>query len=115
MIARLLGLFRTPAETLRTGGRPRSPEWPIVRRVHLVMEPVCQACGQKDALEVHHIQPIHLAPGLELEPANLITLCDSNSRRCHFIFGHLGSWSAANPHVREDAALHLSRVRAYRR
>ena len=44
----------------------------------------CQACKQRGLvttkrLVVHHIRPLEAAPGLALEPANLVTLCHA----CH--------------------------------
>lgn len=114
MIARLLDLFRTPTETLRTGGRPRSPGWPATRKAHLIDEPHCQACGGTEALQVHHVLPFWLYPELELEPHNLLTLCEARGRNCHFTFGHLYHWSQYNAHAREDAARQLARVRASR-
>jgi predicted secreted acid phosphatase len=51
-------------------------------------------------VEVHHIFPVHLVPGLELVPTNLITLC----RPHHFELGHHKDWADYNPDVRHDAA-----------
>jgi 5-methylcytosine-specific restriction protein A len=53
---------------------------------------------------VHHIRPFHTHPELELEPSNLITLCESGRRgvHCHLLFGHLGSFRRVNPMVHED-------------
>lgn len=86
----------------------RSREWPRVRREHLDREPVCVACGrQPKDIEVHHVEPYHRRPDLELEPTNLITLCRNP---CHFVFGHLLNWSKCNPHVREDAARFRQRM-----
>lgn len=84
-------------------GKPsarRSPQWPAVERAHLVKEPCCQVCGGKKQLNVHHKKPYHLFPELELEPTNLITLC--NAIRCHITFGHGGDFKAWNPNVIAD-------------
>jgi hypothetical protein len=56
-------------------------------------------------LEVHHIKPFHLHPELELEPKNLITLCENKSDgvNCHLLFGHLGSFRSFNVRVISDA------------
>jgi predicted HNH restriction endonuclease len=51
---------------------------------------------------VHHKRPVHLFPELELDPANLITLCEPQN--CHYLIGHCLSWKAYNPSVEEDAA-----------
>ncbi len=64
----------------------RHKSWPAVRQKHLDKQPCCAACGSCLKPEVHHIVPVHLDPDLELEPSNLITLCD---KYCHFVFGHL--------------------------
>lgn len=86
---------------------PRSPHWPKVRAEYLAKHPTCEACGGKTDLNVHHCLPYHLRHDLELEPRNLITLC----RVHHEWIGHSGNWKAYNPHVREDAALMLKRIK----
>jgi hypothetical protein len=53
-------------------------------------------------LEVHHIRPFHLYPQLELEPGNLITLCERDGRDCHFTFGHFHNWANLNLNVVAD-------------
>lgn len=99
----MFGWFRrtTPDEVGRSGA------WPRVRREHLAQEPACAACGRTKQLEVHHIQPYHEHPELELDAANLITLC---ADPCHLVHGHLLNWQRANPHVREDSARYLGRM-----
>jgi hypothetical protein len=92
-------------EFLKTcGGKPRSPYWPQCRRAHLLLHPECAACGRKVSLEVHHIEPFHERPDLELDPRNLLTLCDDDKRTCHRSFGHLWDWTLSNPDVREIVA-----------
>jgi hypothetical protein len=89
----------------------RSPAWRRLRATHLLQEPACAACGATEDLEVHHIEPVHLVPTRELDPDNLITLCDRPGRSCHWLLGHCGvSWSAHNPHVRADAAVVQTRI-----
>lgn len=90
----------------------RSTEWPRVRAEHLKKYPVCEACGQNDKLQVHHVLPFHLDPKLELDPKNLITLCTDGPCHinCHFIWGHLGNTKCNNPNVREDAAFFRKRL-----
>ncbi len=78
----------------------RSPHWGTVRAAHLKLEPECQACGDKDKLEVHHLRSFHEWPLLELEPENLLTMCSD----CHFFVGHLKSWKSINVNCRTDAA-----------
>ena len=89
---------------------PRSRRWPACRRAHLKRQPVCQACGSRKNLEVHHRLPFHLFPELELVQENLITLCEDPGKNCHFMFGHLYSWHAYNPSVVEDAALWREKI-----
>lgn len=95
-------LFRSPDEYGRSGA------WARVRREHLEREPACAACGRSKELEVHHVQPYHEHPELELDPGNLITLCGDP---CHLVHGHLLNWKRSNPHVREDAARYRERMR----
>lgn len=95
----------------KVAGRRRSSRWPATRKKHLLSYPFCAACGTKKYLEVHHVRPFHLFPELELDPANLMTLCESTSHNCHLMFGHLLDWSCWSPSVREDAAAFLERIR----
>lgn len=81
--------------------------WPRVRAEHLARHPACAACGRTRDVEVHHVEPVSLAPARELDPANLLTLC----RRCHLLVGHLDSWASHNPAAAADAAAWLARVR----
>lgn len=89
---------------------PRSPHWHRVRDEHLAAHPTCAACGGRAHLNVHHIQPFHLFPDLELDPKNFITLCENPDRHCHIRVGHSWNFSAYNPHVVEDAARELDRL-----
>jgi 5-methylcytosine-specific restriction endonuclease McrA len=85
----------------------RSPKWSSVRKDHLQNHPACAACGRQKKLEVHHKIPVHLNPDLELDPNNLITLCDDP---CHLIFGHLLNYKSYNKSVEEDCAVYLNKV-----
>jgi len=87
-------------------GTPRSGQWPRVRREHLAVQPVCQACGRGKELEVHHIQPLHVG-GQELDPANLITLCGDP---CHLVHGHLMSWTKTNATVVQDCQTYRAKL-----
>jgi 5-methylcytosine-specific restriction enzyme A len=86
-------------------GSKRSGEWPTVRKRHLEKFPYCMVCGSKKNLEVHHIEPFHLNPSRELDPENLITLCESKGEgiNCHLLVGHLGSFKSLNSEVVQDA------------
>jgi 5-methylcytosine-specific restriction endonuclease McrA len=87
-------------------GVKRSSKWPRVRAEHLNKNPRCAVCNGTKKLEVHHIEPYHLAPEKELDPNNLITLCEGKKFvTCHILFGHLGSYKKINLNVREDAEI----------
>lgn len=85
-------------------GEPRSSQWSKVRAEHLRTHPVCEACGQKDNLNVHHVVPFHNDPSKELDLENLITLCTDGPMNinCHGLLGHGGNYKCRNPHVRDD-------------
>lgn len=71
----------------------RSNEWPKVRKAHIAKFPCCAVCGGKVKVEVHHIKPFHIHPELELDPANLLTLCEGKKTVvCHLVFGHFGNY-----------------------
>ena len=89
-------------------GKPaklRSPEWEGVEKKHLLEEPKCQWCGGTTDLQVHHMQPFHLHPELELDDSNLITLCEDSATDCHLRNGHLGNWKSFNPDIRVQCNL----------
>jgi len=88
----------------RTFGAARSPEWRVVRKQHITKFPFCALCGSTKILEVHHKKPFHLHPELELDPSNLITLCESgkNGIVCHRAFGHLGDYKSVNNDIDSD-------------
>ena len=87
----------------------RSSGWSKVRKEHIKKHPTCAGCGRKDGLEVHHIKDFSEHPELELDPDNLITLCDK-AMRCHLTFGHLGNWKSINRWVIENCKWFLGRV-----
>lgn len=79
----------------------------------------CAACGGTENINWHHVQPWHKCTGKDAwkryDRANLIPLCMSPTRKCHWVFGHLGiGWSQSNPHVREHAAAHLQAIQEAR-
>jgi hypothetical protein len=88
---------------------PRSGKWATVRKHHLEKNPTCAACGGTTLLNVHHIQPFHIHPELELDPTNLITLCEDPMRLDHLACGHGFDWKSSIPTVVEDAAYLLRR------
>jgi hypothetical protein len=81
----------------------RSPHWRSVERKFREAHPRCAACGGKAHLQVHHCEPFHSHPELELEPSNLIGLC-MGRHECHIRIGHGGSFEWYSPTVRADAA-----------
>lgn len=85
----------------------RSPKWSSVRKQHLLENKSCAACGRTTNLEVHHIEPVHIRPDRELDPTNLITLCDS---ACHITFGHLMNYKSWNINVIEDSYNYQQKV-----
>ena len=88
----------------------RSGSWPRVRKAFLKENPLCAVCGRKSTLlnpnECHHVVPFSVDVSLELLPSNLCTLC----RPCHYLVGHLTSWSSFNSSVREDARVWRRKV-----
>lgn len=93
--------------------KSRSGRWPAARKKHLEEHPACEVCGGTEKLEVHHRRPFHLHPELELDPSNLITLCEANHGgvNCHLFVGHLGSFKSFNESVSEDAASWASKIK----
>lgn len=86
-------------------GVTRSNKWPAARAAWLKANPTCAACGGRAKLEVHHRQPFHLNPSLELDPSNFITLCEARGfMNCHLMVGHLGNFKSFNAGVAEMAA-----------
>lgn len=86
----------------------RSSKWPKVRKEHLSKFPTCAVCGGNKMLEVHHKLSFIEHPELELDPDNLITLCESKSKgglNCHLVFGHLTNYKKINPNVVDDAKI----------
>ena len=88
----------------------RSGKWRTVR-AHFLEGKSCAACGGTECLEAHHVRAFADHPEMELMETNLLALCESPARLCHFRIGHEFSWRAINPHSREDAAQSLERVK----
>jgi hypothetical protein len=109
-----MGILATIVSAIKVSApaKPRSPKWDGVRAKHLKAHPLCAACGSKKTLEVHHIVPFSNKPEMELDPTNLITLCESATDGviCHLYHGHSGSYQSYNPHVAEDATRSLDRI-----
>jgi 5-methylcytosine-specific restriction protein A len=99
-----MAVLKKISDTLKGIPGTRSPKWAAVRKQFLQENPVCALCGGAALLEVHHKLPFHLHPELELEPSNLITLCESSKGgvTCHLFFGHLGDYKSFNKNVDKD-------------
>jgi 5-methylcytosine-specific restriction protein A len=87
----------------------RSGSWTKVRNEFLKLHPHCAVCGIRTMLEVHHCIPVHLDRDLELDPRNLLVLCEGPCN-CHFVWGHLMNWRSYNPTVREDVYAFVEKV-----
>lgn len=105
LLKHLVNKIKAATRDLQTGGK-RSPQWPKVEREFRLHNPTCAACGSAKKLNVHHQRPFHLNPELELDMANLITLCMDND--CHIKVGHGDNFKAYNPDVVLDSALVFS-------
>lgn len=96
-------------ENAKTGGESRSPQWPTVRRKFLEGK-VCAACGGTEQLEAHHLVPFSVDRNRELNPENLLALCEHPARLCHFRVGHRYRWASYSRHATEDAELDRKRL-----
>jgi len=83
---------------------PRSKEWRKLRSEHLKTHPSCAVCGNLKNVVPHHIIPFHIDPSKELDPLNLITLCEGDTFNCHLFFGHFRNWTKHNPEIVKDAS-----------
>lgn len=104
-LLRSLGLARDPGVA---AGQQRSSNWPAFLREHLRGK-VCCVCGATDGLTLHHVVPVSVDASRELDPTNVVPICDdSSTKRCHIMIGHLGDWRRWNPDVRQHAATLLA-------
>lgn len=85
----------------------RSSDWRKLQVKTVTGHPYCAVCGCMNTLQVHHKKPFHLFPELELEPLNLIVLC----QRDHFWIGHLFDWRAYNPNIDIDIILWNEKIK----
>lgn len=93
----------------------RDGRWPALAKRHLAANPECVACGRRERCRPHHKVPVHVDRTRELDPANLITLCEGGDGNCHLTFGHCGRWDAYNEDVQADALLYRTRVERARK
>lgn len=102
------GMETKSNEIKKSGGKTRNIKWEEVRDDYLRNNPKCVMCDITTNLEVHHIYPFHICnelgrPDLELDPRNLITLCEGEStNEHHLLMGHLDSWESFNPLLKAD-------------
>ena len=50
----------------------------------------CAYCGREGGLDVHHIEPVSVAPEKANDWRNMIMLC--RKRKCHLVIGHEGDF-----------------------
>ena len=93
-------------------GVKRSSGWSAVRKRFLETNKTCAVCGGTSKLEVHHVQSFHEHTDLELDPNNLIVLCESGrfGLTCHLLMGHLGNYQDIYISVRTDAKTWLKKL-----
>ncbi len=86
-------------------GKKRSSKWRSVRKAFIKKNNSCIVCGGTKKLEVHHIQPFHSHPELELVESNLTTLCENKKYGicCHQLIGHRGNYRKINEDCIKDA------------
>ena len=104
MIAHIIHAFNVVRAVVREHAKliTRSSKWSRVRKIALLASPKCACCGSVTLLQVHHMQPFHLKPTLELDPRNLIVLCMSKNE-CHLLIGHGNNFKKYNPYIAADA------------
>lgn len=83
----------------------RSKGWTKLKKSYIKQYPNCAVCGSLKLVVPHHIIPFHVDKSKELDPNNLITLCENKVFNCHLFFGHLKNWSRYNPNIIEDAKI----------
>jgi hypothetical protein len=93
-------------------GAERSSDWQKVRSEWLKAHPQCAGCGGTSDLRVHHVVPFWVDSSLELDPSNLITLCEAKKYgiNCHLLLGHFGNWQKWNPTVQVMAPIWNRRI-----
>ena len=100
--------FRIFQREDRLFGAKRNKNWRKIGKEFLKGK-VCAVCGGKKKIIPHHKVPVHINPAIELEVSNLIALCDQH--KCHFIFGHLGSWFSHNSAIEKDAEWFYNKIK----
>ena len=64
----------------------RSPEWPAIRKVHLLKEPACPLCGmvRKD-INVHHMYPYTHIEARKGKVAFIVFQTKANESEIHLL------------------------------
>jgi hypothetical protein len=85
--------------------RTQTRAWRALAAQHLRIYPMCAACGSRSRVRPHHVVPVSVDPSRELDPLNLLSLCESYAFgvNCHLFLGHGGQWSTYNPQAVRDA------------
>jgi len=93
-------------------GTPRSSQWRKVRD-EFMRGRKCAVCEGRKSLVAHHVIPFHIAPDLELDPGNLVPLCEAKRYgvNCHLLIGHLGNFRRCNVSVHADIAYWHERIK----
>ena len=90
-------------------GAARASDWASWRKQHI--KTLCDGCGKKAVflkpLELHHLEPFHLAPQREKDPTNVATVC----RRCHQLICHLDNFKSYNINAKMDLAELLEKIK----
>lgn len=90
---------------------PRSSGWTAFRNAWVQKNPYCVMCGTTGNPHVHHVIPFSVQKSLELDPANVVTLCGPKEKNCHLHWGHdpdgkygpaKPNWKKYNEKLRED-------------
>ena len=100
----------TPTGRAKLCGASRSSEWPAFKKEYALTHlPVCAICGGTAQLNLHHLRPFHVFPELELDPTNVVWLC--NAKLCHIRVGHLSNFTSINPNGAADIVIWRDKIR----
>ena len=93
------------------GGVGRSPKWESFKRDYERLHPKeCAICGSTSKCQLHHKLPYHLHLELELDPQNVLWLCEASGNH-HLWFGHLGNFQSFNSEIEVDAKVWNSKIK----
>lgn len=96
-------------------GVARSPHWESFKHeFSKTNSRRCAYCDSPIDVQLHHEQPFHINPQRELDPTNLIWLCEEVGSNHHLHVGHCGDWKKFNPRVREDCLKNQKMIKLQR-